>query len=192
VSPATPTVAALPRTLEPQPAPAASPEPAPAAAEYTLLIGEYSSKAAVNPLLKKLKKAGFEPELGPGPKKKEQMVRLYFGEFLRLDLAKKEIARLRGAKVEAFFLKEEDQIYRVYVGSYASEQGAELERRRLAAQGITLLPKRVSVLVPTYQLTLGSYPDRAKAREQLLELEKKGFSAELREVVTEVPAPQGQ
>jgi hypothetical protein len=168
------------------PAPVAAPPQAPLSAVagnpanpaeatcYTLQIGEYVAQPALGEAKKRVKSLGLEPVVEPGEKKKEPMTRLSLGEYPSQAAAKKGLEKLRAAKVEGFFLLEEDQKYHVYAGSYSDEKGAAKELQRFASLGLKLSLKQVVVAVPTYVLTAGNFPTREAALAKAEELDKQG------------------
>jgi cell division protein FtsN len=141
---------------------------------YTLQIGEYVTPQAMEEAKRKIKKAGLEPVVEQGAKRKGPMIRLSAGDYPTLEAAKKQINKLHEAKVDGFFLLGGDKRYHVYVGSYADEKSAAAEGSRLAALGIKSSMKRVVVPVSTFKLTAGSFPTRAAAMAMAEELEKQG------------------
>jgi hypothetical protein len=141
---------------------------------YTLQIGEYVVQPALGEAKKRVKSLGLEPVVEPGEKKKEPMTRLSLGEYPSQAAAKKGLEKLRAAKVEGFFLLEEDQKYHVYAGSYSDEKGAAKELQRFAALGLKLSLKQVVVAVPTFVLTAGNFPTREAALAKAEELERQG------------------
>lgn len=152
------------------------------AAAFTLLVGAFVTKSSLNDAVKKVKSVGLKPVVEMGDKKMEPMVRLYVAEFPSQALARKEIEKLKSAKVDGFFLKDEDGKYRVYAGSYASEKRAEAERDRAAALGVSLTLKQVMVAVPTFLLVAGSFPTRESALGLAAKLEAQGLKVEVAEI----------
>lgn len=152
------------------------------AAAFTLLVGAFVTKSSLNDAVKKVKSVGLKPVVEMGDKKMEPMVRLYVAEFPSQALARKEIEKLKSAKVDGFFLKDEDGKYRVYAGSYASEKRAEAERDRGAALGVSLTLKQVMVAVPTFLLVAGSFPTRESALGLAAKLEAQGLKVEVAEI----------
>ena len=148
---------------------------------YTLQIGEYVVKSALQEAKRKIRNAGLAFAVEPGPKKKGTMTRLYVGEFPSQEAARKELHKLRAAKIDGFFLIDEDKKFHVYAGSFANEKRAEKERQRIAARGMKISLKQVVVAVPTYLLTAGSFPTRVAALAMALELERQGVNSVVRE-----------
>lgn len=143
--------------------------------EYTLRIGEYVVPTAMEKDKAKVRDAGLTPVVKEGSKKKEPMVRLFFGEFADQETARKELQRLRDATVEGFVLKEGGK-YRVYAGSYFVEERAVKEQERLEALGFRLTLRKAGVSVPTLLLTAGKYASRGEAVKDVAKLKKKGLS----------------
>jgi cell division septation protein DedD len=182
---ATPKPASEPLRQQKAPVASGNPRKAPTVS-YTLQIGDYVVKSTLVEVKGKLVQAGLEPVVEQGPKKKEPMVRLYVGEFPNQAAAKNEVQKLRALKVEGFFLVRADGTCQVYAGSYADEKGATRELRRLAALGRKFTLKPVTVAVPTFMLTAGTFPTRSEAQNKAQELEKQGVKA----VVIERAAPE--
>jgi len=147
---------------------------------YTLEIGEYVLMSAMDEAKRKIKKVGLSPQVEPGQKRKEPMIRLYVGGFPNQQSASKVLGRLRAANTDSFVLMEGAR-FQVYAGSYFDQKGATREQRRLAALGLKLTQKKTVVSVPTYLLTASSFPTRDAAMDMALQLEMQG----LKSVVTQ-------
>lgn len=155
---------------------AAKDKPAPAAAgEYTLRIGEYVVPAAMEKDKAKVRAAGLTPVVTEGGRKKESMVRLFFGEFADQVTARNELQRLRDATVDGFVLNEGGK-HQVYAGSYFVEERALKEQQRLEALGFRMTLRKASVTVPTLLLTAGKYGSRDEALKDAARLKKKGLA----------------
>uniref|UniRef100_A0A831XEH5 SPOR domain-containing protein n=1 Tax=Geobacter metallireducens TaxID=28232 RepID=A0A831XEH5_GEOME len=146
-----------------------------AAGEYTLWIGEYVVPAAMEKDKAKVRDAGLTPVVKEGGRKKEPMIRLFFGEFADQATARNELQRLRDATVDGFVLNEGGK-YRVYAGSYFVEERAVKEQQRLEALGFRMTLRKASVTVPTLLLTAGKYGSRDEALKDAARLKKKGLA----------------
>ena len=144
---------------------------------YTLQIGEFVAKSAMEDTKRKIRNAGLTSVVEPGPKKKGPMTRLYVGEYPSQEAARKELHKLRAAKIDGFFLMDEDKKFHVYAGSFTDEKRAEKERWRIAARGLEMSLEQVVVAVPTYLLSAGSFPTRVAALAMALELERQGVNS---------------
>ncbi|CAG0961406.1 hypothetical protein GEOBC_00750 [Geobacteraceae bacterium] len=155
----------------------AAPKPAAAkrAGEYTLRIGEYVVPTAMEKDKVKVREAGLTPVVKQGVRKKEPMIRLFFGEYADQETARKELQRLQDATVEGFVLKE-GGAYQVYAGSYFAQERATKEQERLAGLGYRLTLRKVNVAVPTVLLTAGKYGSRDEALKDAARLKKKGLA----------------
>lgn len=156
---------------------AAAPKPSAAkgGGEYTLRVGEYVVATAMEKDKVKVREAGLTPVVKQGVKKKEPMIRLFFGEFADQETARKELQRLHDATVEGFVLKE-GGAYQVYAGSYFAQERAIKEQERLAGLGFRLTLRKASVAVPTFLLTAGKYGSRDGALKDAARLKKKGLA----------------
>jgi len=156
----------------------AAPKPAAMkrAGEYTLRIGEYVVPTAMEKDKVKVREAGLTPVVKQGVKKKEPMIRLFFGEFADQETARKELQRLHDATVEGFVLKE-GGAYQVYAGSYFAKDLAIKEQERLAGLGFRLTFRKANVPVPTVLLTAGKYGSREEALKDAARLKKKGLAS---------------
>jgi len=156
----------------------AAPKPAvmKRAGEYTLRIGEYVVPTAMEKDKVKVREAGLTPVVKQGVKKKEPMIRLFFGEFADQETARKELQRLHDATVEGFVLKE-GGAYQVYAGSYFAKDLAIKEQERLAGLGFRLTLRKANVPVPTVLLTAGKYGSREEAFKDAARLKKKGLAS---------------
>ena len=156
---------------------AAKPSTAAKTVTYTLQIGEYVVPQAMRDAKRKIKNAGLQPEVEQGSKRKESMTRLSVGEYPSQGDAKKQLNKLRAAKINGFYLMEADQKYHVYVGSFSDEKSATKECERFSALGIKASLKHVIVAVPTLRLTAGIFPTRVEALAKAMELEKQGMKS---------------
>lgn len=192
---AAPVVVAAPSAAPPAPiaAPAEVPEPpklasipsepvlqsAPASAAavgtiYTLEFGTFVLKSEMVEINKKIKRAGMKPVVEPGPRKKQQMSRIHVGEYADQKSAEKMLQKLRKAKAEQFILQDKTGKFTVYAGSYFDKLGAVDEQLRLAGFGITTELRQISVQVPTFVLTAGSFKSQEAAAQKGAELERLG------------------
>jgi len=165
-----------PSPMEPTvPAPETA-APAQAAAHYTLRIGDFVVRSAMTEAMAEIRKAGLEPIISAGPRKKEPMIRLLAGAFDNLQAARKTQNALDAAGADAFILKSGSG-YHVYAGSYFQREGALREQKRLRATGIETTMAPASVKVPTYELTAGDFLRPGKALEAARALKKRGLDA---------------
>lgn len=164
-------VASIPSEPVLQSAPASA---AAAGTIYTLEFGTYVLKSKMVEIKKKIKSAGLKPVVEPGPKKKEQMSRIHVGEYADQKAAEKMLQKLRKAKAEQFLLQDKTGKFNVYAGSYFDKLGAVDEQLRLAGFGITTELKQISVQVPTFVLTAGSFKSQEAATQKGAELERLG------------------
>ncbi|QXM09299.1 SPOR domain-containing protein [Geomonas subterranea] len=141
---------------------------------YTLDFGTFVLKSEMAGIKKKIKNAGMKPVVEPGPKRKEQMSRIHVGEYTEQKAAEKMLQKLRQAKAEHFMLQDKTGKFNVYAGSYFDKVGAVDEQLRLAGFGITTELRPMSVQVPTFNLTAGSFKSEEAAARKGAELEKAG------------------
>jgi len=144
---------------------------------YTLKIGEYVDKAQMVAAVKKIKQAGLAPTVKEGPKKKTAVIRLYLAEFGEQEAAGRELSRLHAAGAHGFTVKTGEQKYTVYAGSLFDQKSALQEQARLSKHGIKTTLKNVSVALPTFELTAGTFPSREAAQENAAKLEKQHLKA---------------
>ena len=173
------TVAAAPEGTAPVMAPPATPEAPGKETALTLLVGMFVVKVELAAASEKVRAAGLEPTIKDGPKTMEPMTRLLLGNFRDQTTAQKELDRLRKAYANGFILGSKKEGYFVYGGSYFNAHGADQERQRLAALGITVEMAETSVPVPTYLLTVGSFPTRQAAGEAMAKLQRAGLKVEV-------------
>lgn len=145
---------------------------------YTLQVGEYQA-SELNAAKKLIKQSGLVPVVTGGLHQERQVVRLLVGEFEKLSAAKKALADLESARIKGFILKNTSLRYDLFAGSFFTLQGAETEQRRLAARGVKLQLRRVSVSLPAYLLTAGSFTTREAAMAGAAELRKKGLTVKI-------------
>jgi hypothetical protein len=106
------------------------------------------------------------------------MNRLLLAEFTNRDAAQTELARLKRLTADAFMI-DNAGVYVVYAGSYLMEPLAASEKDRLAAAGFKLTLKHVEVLIPTKNLTAGSFAEKSAAEDVLKKLRAADVKATL-------------
>ena len=147
------------------------------AVTYTLVLGEYVVKTALQDAKMRAQKAGVQPVVEQGPKRKEPMTRIYIGGFAKPEAVKDMAEKLRSADAESFTLKDKTGKLHIYAGSYHDQKAAEKEKVRLAALGIKSDLKQVLVSVPTFVLTAGCFYTQEAAMEKVAELEQLGMKS---------------
>ena len=146
---------------------------------FCLDFGSYVLKKDLVPIKKKIRKAGLVPVVTPGPKRKEQMSRILVGEYTEKSAADKMLRKLHELKAEQFVLQDGTGRFNVYAGSYFDRIGAVDEQLRLAGFGITTELRQVSVQVPTYALSAGSFKSRNEADLKEAELKRLGVKGDV-------------
>lgn len=143
---------------------------------YTLKIGEYAS-SELGSIKEKVKIAGLEPTVAPGPKLPRQVIRLYAGSYKNTQLAQTAQRMLDNSRASAFLLKDGNSGYRLYAGSFFTMGRAHLEQERLARLRIEVTLEESTVLLPTSVLTAGKFSSREAAYAELLKLEMLGIDS---------------
>lgn len=161
-------------------APAVKQEPATAAGSYTLEMSGLISSELVR-AKKKIQQAGLVPVVMDGPKQEREVIRLQLGEFKDLQSAQDTLIQLQNTHSGGFILKNEARNYEAFAGSFFTMAAAEEEQKRLATKNISLKLKKVSVALPTFLLTAGSFSSRATAQEAANQLQQQGLAAEVLE-----------
>lgn len=148
---------------------------------YTLQLGEFTSKSALELVKVKIESAGLLPVVKEGQKRTRSVIRLLAGDFAELATARKKLARLRQVEAAGFILMNEERRFCTCAGSFSSQERADKEKKRLANLGIELRLQNTSVPLPTYLLIAGSFPTREAAQEEADKLMQEGVVS----VVTE-------
>lgn len=147
---------------------------------FTLRIGEYFSTELAS-AKKKIEQAGLIPVVTESQKREREVVRLLIGEYRDLHSAKQALKSLKGTGSGGFILKNMAGGYEAFAGAFFTRHDAVVEQARLAERGITLSLRKVSVALPTYLLTAGSFPSMDAARANAEKLERQGFAIEIRQ-----------
>ncbi|WP_298434934.1 TolC family protein [Geobacter sp.] len=142
---------------------------------FTLKVGEYVAKGALEDARKKIAAAGLAATVEQGEKKPVQMLRLYFGEFSNEEAARKAVEKLRSLNAAPFVLTNEAHKYRVYAGSYLDRESAAEEQARLAGKGIKVSQVAAPVSLPSFVLLAGSFPTEEAAEKAAARLEQLGM-----------------
>jgi len=141
---------------------------------YTLVVGTYVLKSSMSTAKAKLEKAGLRTEVVPGKVRSEPMNRLLVAEVSSAQAAQEELAKVKKASKDAFFLREDNK-YAIYAGSYFAQDRAVQEQERLRKRGFAPILKKTQAPVSTYSLSVGSYPTREAALKGAESLRKLGF-----------------
>ena len=141
---------------------------------WTVVVNSYTLEEALSADMARVKKAGLEPSVKAGTKKKTNMHRLFVAEYDSKEMAQAELQKLKKHTSDAFVMQHGGK-YAVYAGSYVLDARASSEMERLGASGIKLTQKRAEVAIPTKQLTAGTYRTRAAADEAVAKLRKEGM-----------------
>lgn len=149
-----------------------------AAAAYTLKFGTYVSSELAS-LKRHIKQAGLTPLVNDGPRQERDVIRLLLGEYPGLQSAQEALEQLKNTHSGGFILKHGPRSYHAYAGSFFTLEAAESEQQRLAARGITLSLKKVSVVLPTFLLTAGRFSSEAAAMHEVEKLKQQGLAAEI-------------
>ncbi|WP_303722307.1 TolC family protein [Malonomonas rubra] len=143
---------------------------------YTLKIGEYASSELAK-TEQKIKSAGLNPQIATGAKQQRLVTRLTYGDFSELQLAKKQLSKLRKTGAGGFLLNLGEKGYRLYAGSFFSRGGALKEQQRLATLGISVSLQEVNVQLPTSLVTVGRFMNRDAALVVAAKLQQLGLNA---------------
>jgi outer membrane protein len=145
---------------------------------FTLELGEFFS-SELPEAKKKIARTGLVPVVLEGPGKARDVIRLHIGEYQTLAAAQEALKQLKDTHSGGFILKHEARRYDAYAGSFFTRKDAETEQRRLAARGIQLTLRDVSVVLPNFILTAGSFPTREAALAKLKQLKEQGLDGEV-------------
>jgi cell division septation protein DedD len=145
---------------------------------WTVLVGNYVLEEAMATDLARVRKAGLEAFVVPGPKKKTHMNRLLLAEYANRESAQAELAKLKRATSDAFMIDNAGK-HAVYAGSYLHDTLAVSEKERLAAVGVKVSVKHVDVSIPTKNLTAGSFAEKSSAEDVLKKLRAADVKATL-------------
>ncbi|HPX61186.1 MAG TPA: SPOR domain-containing protein [Deltaproteobacteria bacterium] len=145
---------------------------------WTVLVGSYVIESNMSADMVKVKKAGFEPSIKPGIRKKTTMNRLMLAEYGDKGAANSELQKLKRHTSDAFIIGHGSK-HTVYAGSYLLDSRAKSEKERLAAAGYALSVRRVEVSIPSKKLTTGVFSDRKSAEAALKKLKAVGLKASL-------------
>ena len=149
---------------------------APETASYTLKIGEFL-ESEVTSVKKKIEQSGLTPMVRNGLKQERVVFRLLAGTYEGYSKAKKALESLEKIHRSVFILKNSADGYDAYAGSFFTLEGAETEQKRLAARGISVSVKKVSVSLPAFLVTAGPFSSRQAAMAGAEKLKQQGLKA---------------
>ncbi|MFH1027030.1 MAG: SPOR domain-containing protein [Pseudomonadota bacterium] len=156
----------------------AAPVQAASGGSWSVLVGQYVIEEALSADMGRVRKAGLEPVVKAGSRKKSAMNRLLLAEFANRGDAQAELARLKRHTSDAFIMDQAGK-FAVYAGSYLLDARASSEKERLAAAGFKVSIKRAEIAIPTQSLTVGPFKDKKTAEVALGKLKTTGVKAAL-------------
>jgi cell division septation protein DedD len=145
---------------------------------WTVLVGNYVLEEAMATDLARVRKAGLEAYIVPGPRKKTRMNRLLLAEFTDRNIAQAELTKLKRLTADAFIINNAG-MHVVYAGSYLLDSRAVSEKERLAVAGFKLTVKSIDVSIPTKNLTAGSFAEKKAAEDVLKKLRAADVKASM-------------
>jgi len=145
---------------------------------WILFVGSYMLEDALSADLLRVRKAGLDAAVEPGPKKKTQMNRLLLADYDDRGEARGNLEKLKQYTSDAFIIEQGGK-FSIYAGSYLLDARAIAEKERLGALGFTLTMKRVEIAIPTRKLTAGTFNDRKSAESAYKKLKDAGINATL-------------
>lgn len=141
---------------------------------WTLVVGLYVVEETLASDAAEVKKTGLNPLITTGPRREVTMNRLFLGEFSDKQQALQAIEKLRAAGGSGFTLQKGDKV-EAYAGSFAVASGAQSERQRLAAAGVTTTVRKTTVSLASRKLTAGTYTNRSAADQAVKKLKSAGI-----------------
>lgn len=156
----------------------AAPGQAASGGSWSVLVGQYVIEEALSADMGRVRKAGLEPVVKAGSRKKSAMNRLLLAEYANRGDAQAELARLKRHTSDAFIMDHAGK-FAVYAGSYLLDARASSEKERLAAAGFPVSIKRAEIAIPTQSLTVGPFKDKKAAESALGKLKTTGVKATL-------------
>jgi cell division septation protein DedD len=145
---------------------------------WSIMAGTYVLEDALSADMGRLRKAGLDPVIKPGARKKSVMNRLFLSEFADRADAKAALGKLKLHTSDAFILDQAGR-HTVYAGSYLLDARAAFEMERLSAAGFPVTLKRVEVAIPSRSLTVGPFNNKKAADAALSKLQSAGVKATL-------------
>ena len=148
------------------------------AGPWSVLVGKYVIEEALSVDMGRVRKAGLEPVVKAGPRKKSTMNRLQLADFASRNEAQAELARLKRYTSDAFIMDQGGK-FAVFAGSYLLDARASSEKERLAAAGFQVSIRRTEIAIPTQSLSVGPFKDKKAAESALGKLKSVGVKAAL-------------
>lgn len=143
---------------------------------WSIQVGTYVLEDALSIDMGRLRKAGLEPVITSGVRKKLVMNRLYLAEYTDRADAMSSLEKLKRHTSDAFILDQGGK-HAVYAGSYLLDARAGSEMERLNAAGFKVSMKRADVAIPSRSLSLGPFNDKKAADAALNKLKAAGMKA---------------
>jgi len=146
-------------------------------ASYTLKIGEFVA-SELPAVKKKLAQAGLVPVVTEGGKLEREVVRLLIGNYPNLSAANAALEPFKSLS-SPFIIKHAAGSYDAYASSFFHRPDAETEQQRLKRAGAQTTLKQVTVSLPGYLVTAGSFAALADAEQAVAKLGHQQLSAEI-------------
>ncbi len=142
---------------------------------YYVMAGETINRRKIEPLLKKLKKAGLQPIIREESKNRE-VYRLVAGCRDDRNSAEKRLPLILRVSRDAFLIRDKNS-FCIIAGSLTSEKAAQQEQKRMAGKGLQVEIARYTVPLTVWQVIIGYYTHAAEAEKVLEILEAQGIAA---------------
>lgn len=143
---------------------------------WSIQVGSYVLEDALSNDMGRVRKAGLEPVVTPGARKKIVMNRLFLSESADRADAMSALEKLKRHTADAFILDQGGK-HAVYAGSYLLDARASSEMERLNGAGFKVSLKRADVAIPSQTLTVGPFKDKKSAEAALDTLKAAGIKA---------------
>ena len=143
--------------------------------DHILVLGDTVHRHKMTILLKRLRIAGLKPLVSKG-ERSVVIYRLVAACFDKSPAAVKRQSELTGSGTKAFIFWEGNSVCAA-AGSFVEIENAERVRKHLARKGISSHIVEKKVVLPTWRVTDGKFPDILTAEEAMRRLALKGIEA---------------
>lgn len=162
--------------VQTKPKPAAKPQKVATPDSLVLVVGNYVLEEALSSDMARVRKAGFEPVVKSGTRKKSNMNRLFVAEYSERVAALAMLEKLKRHTADAFVIEQGGK-FAVYAGSYLRSESARSEKERLKSAGFATTLKHSGIAIPSQTLSVGPFDTRKAADAALRKLTSAGVKA---------------
>lgn len=143
--------------------------------KFYIQAGAFGVRKNAESLLKQLKGKGFSPNIQTRSKNSNQHV-ITVGSFTNKKAGDRTLKELTNKGFNASYYKTSENFFSLKVGQFSNLNDAQKTQDSLSLKGFLSESHKADVIVKTYMVQLGVFPNREKARLTQEKMARAGFS----------------